>query len=93
MPVSGTTEETRAKTKWQIEVHPSKCVGSGSCIAMARQQFVFDDQRHSKALQEVIDPDAAVLNAALSCPVDAIRIVEIEGDRTKVLAGDVTFLV
>jgi ferredoxin len=54
---------------------------------MARQQFIFDGQRHSKALHEVIDPDPAVLNAALSCPVDAIRIVEIDGDRTKILAG------
>lgn len=86
MPVPG-TGEARVKTKWQIEVHPSKCIGSGSCIAMARQQFIFDGQRHSKALHEVIDPDPAVLNAALSCPVDAIRIVEIDGDRTKILAG------
>ena len=91
MPHQG-TEETRVKTKWQVEVHPSKCVGAGSCVVMARQQFSFDDQRQSKALHEVIDPDESVMNAALSCPVDAIRIVEIEGDQTRVLAGDVTFL-
>ena len=92
MPHQG-TEEAQVKTKWQIEVHPSKCIGSGSCVVMARKQFIFDDQRRSKALHEVIEPDEAVMNAALSCPVDAIRIVEIEGDRTRVLAGDATFLV
>jgi ferredoxin len=86
-------QETCVKAKWQIEVHPSSCIGSGSCIVMARQQFSFDEQRHSRALHEVIDPDNAVLNAALSCPVDAIRIVEIEGDQTRVLAGNATSLV
>ncbi len=54
---------------------------------MARHQFAFDGDRHSKPLHEVVDPDPAILNAALSCPVDAIRIVEIQGDRTKILAG------
>lgn len=92
MPHQG-TEETSVKTKWQIEVHPARCIGSGSCIVMARKQFEFDDERRSRALHDMIDPDEAVLNAALSCPVDAIRIIQIEGDQTKVLAGDVTFLV
>lgn len=81
------TGEARPKTKWQIEVDPSRCIGSGSCVAMARHQFIFDDRRRSTTLREDIDPDSAVLNAALSCPVDAIAIVEVEGDRTRRLAG------
>ena len=86
MPSPG-TDEAKVKTKWQIEVDPSRCIGAGSCISMARQYFMFDRERHSKARQEVIEPDPVVLNAALSCPVDAIKIVEIDGDRTKLLAG------
>lgn len=91
MQPSGTdkgTDETRPKTRWLIAVDASRCIGSGSCVAMARHQFVFDDRRRSEALCDAMEPDTTVLHAALSCPVDAIAIVEIDGDKTTRLAGD-----
>ncbi|WP_412539333.1 ferredoxin [Longispora sp. K20-0274] len=62
--------------QWQVSVDRFGCIGSGMCAASAAEFFELDTSGKSRALSEKIDPDDRVLDAAVSCPVEAIRLVD-----------------
>ena len=62
---------------WRVRVG-STCIGSGSCVGIAPGQFALGDDNRSHPLNAEIAPDEAVLDAAASCPVEAITIVDVE---------------
>ena len=62
--------------KWRVVVERAVCIGSGICAATASHRFALGADRHALPVQELVDPDAAVLDAARACPVEAIVIVE-----------------
>jgi ferredoxin len=60
--------------RWSVRVDRGVCIGSGMCVGAAPEEFAFDEQQRSRPLSESIDPDAAVRDAAASCPVEAISL-------------------
>ena len=62
---------------WRIEVRDT-CIASGSCTAIAPRHFVAGAGNRSTPIRSTVKPDEAVLDAALSCPMEAIVIVDAE---------------
>lgn len=64
--------------KWRVEVDRSVCIGSGMCVGGAPHDFTLDSGRKSYPVHEVTDSSEAIMDAAESCPVEAITIVDAE---------------
>ncbi|MFC4564161.1 ferredoxin [Nocardiopsis mangrovi] len=65
---------------WNVRVDGSMCIGSGMCVGAAPGHFAFDDDTGlSEAVAESVEPDDAVLDAAESCPVEAIMVLDRAG--------------
>ncbi|MET9393121.1 ferredoxin [Streptomyces sp. NPDC006624] len=64
-----------AERQWEVTVDQERCAGSGVCVAVAAGHFVVRD-RKSHALRPVTAPDDAVLDAAETCPMEAITVRE-----------------
>lgn len=66
---------------YTIRVDREKCQGIGACVGIAPE--VFDIDREGKAV--VINPggadDDTILEAAESCPLEAITLFDEEGER------------
>jgi ferredoxin len=62
-----------AGQQWQIEVDRSACMGSGVCVGVSSGHFILVDRRSSPKAGTVA-PDETVLDAAESCPVEAILV-------------------
>ncbi|MBF6126084.1 ferredoxin [Nocardia brasiliensis] len=60
--------------KWQITVDREQCLGSGMCVGMAPEHFTLVDGR-SSPIAETVAPDEFVVDAAESCPIEAIRVL------------------
>ncbi|MBU3062145.1 ferredoxin [Nocardia sp. NEAU-G5] len=59
--------------QWRVTVDKGTCIGSGVCTGTAAGRFSLVGER-SQPAAELIDPDEAVLDAAESCPVEAILV-------------------
>lgn len=77
--------------KYKIKVDRDLCIGAGSCVAVAPKAFELDAEGKAVILRkdgskssdtssyENIDStEEDLLNAAKSCPVNAIIIVEVD---------------
>ena len=71
---------------WKVTVNRDACLGSGICAATAPRHFRLDDGR-SRPIREDIEPDDAILDAADTCPAEAITVHDAAGRR---LAPDTT---
>ncbi|CAL9295010.1 MULTISPECIES: ferredoxin [unclassified Streptomyces] len=60
---------------WRIEVDRLVCAGTGLCLGTAHGRMRLDGGR-ARPVDEVIDPDDAVLDAAETCPMEAITVRE-----------------
>lgn len=58
---------------WVVDVDRQVCIGSGLCAALAPDHFQLSGGR-SAAVRRDADADEAVLDAADSCPVEAILV-------------------
>ena len=72
--------------RWKVTVNRDACLGSGVCAATAPHRFRLDDGK-SRPIQEDIEPDDIVLDAADTCPAEAITVHDAAGHR---LAPDTT---
>ena len=62
-----------SESQWRIDIDRHTCISSGMCAGVAPDHFELEgDGAH--ALAEVVDQDEAVIDAAESCPVEAIRV-------------------
>lgn len=68
-------------TTYRIEIDRSLCSGFGSCVKDAPAVFALDADGLATALVLETD-DEAVLDAAGSCPMGAITVLELEGARS-----------
>ncbi|MEU1685374.1 ferredoxin [Micromonospora sp. NPDC005707] len=66
--------------EWRLHVDPTRCIGSGICAGVAPGHFVLVDGL-SRPVAERIAADEAVLDAAESCPLEAIIVSEVDGLR------------
>ena len=65
----------------KLEIDRQRCIGVGNCVAIAPTVFKLDSE--NKAI--VLDPSSAdeqtVLEAAESCPENAITVEDDEGNQ------------
>lgn len=64
---------------YRIEIDRSLCSGYGTCIDLAPDLFELDDDLVAVATAEQTDARAA-LDAACSCPMGAITLVEVRAE-------------
>ncbi|MBW5482684.1 ferredoxin [Streptomyces bambusae] len=69
------TTETLERTRWQISVDQAACTGTGMCVHAAPAFFQLVEGK-AQALCASADADGRLLDAALNCPVEAIRLTE-----------------
>ena len=73
--------EVSSKNRVAIEVDRALCYGFGDCVDTVPAVFALDEE--DTAI--VLDPDAAslddIVEAAQNCPVDAIIIVDEDGQQ------------
>ena len=65
----------------RVKVNRDLCVGLGNCVALAPTVFEFDDENKAVVLDPSSVDDDALLDAAESCPYDAIIILDDEGNQ------------
>jgi len=63
-------------TRWVVAVDKNTCIGSAVCVGTAPGRFELDDRQRSSPVMAEISPDEAVRDAAASCPVEAISLVD-----------------
>jgi ferredoxin len=70
-----------SRNRIAIEVDRHLCYGFGDCVDTAPAVFALDDEDVSV----VIDPDGAplddIVEAAQNCPVDAIILIDEDGEQ------------
>ena len=62
--------------RWRITVDKNTCIGSAVCVGTAPNRFALDGAT-SSPINDEIEPDEAAIDAAESCPMEAIRVTEI----------------
>ncbi|MFI6331792.1 ferredoxin [Micromonospora chersina] len=67
-------------TEWRLHVDPTRCIGSGICAGVAPRHFVLVDGL-SRPVAELIAADESVLDAAESCPLEAIVVSDLDNLR------------
>lgn len=65
---------------WSIEIDANTCIGSGMCAGVAPDHFELVDG-YASAKEDRVEPADAVVDAAESCPVEAILVKDVETDR------------
>jgi ferredoxin len=60
---------------WKITVSPD-CIGSGVCAGTAPRHFALGPDGRSHPLASPVEPDEAVMDAAISCPMEAIAVAD-----------------
>lgn len=56
----------------KVIVDKVKCIGCGTCIAIAPKSFSLSDDGKAEVIEPVGDSPEAVADALESCPVEAI---------------------
>lgn len=67
-------EAKNDQNKYIVEIDREVCIGAASCVAIAANSFVLDQQNKVLILEGTWDSDEILLAAAQSCPVFAIKI-------------------
>jgi len=57
-----------------VQVDQDKCIGCGTCVAIAGKTFKFNDAGKAEVINEKGDDADTVKSAADSCPVQAISL-------------------
>ncbi|MEV4715453.1 ferredoxin [Micromonospora sp. NPDC049374] len=65
-------------TAWRIQVDAARCIGSGSCVGMAPAHFRMESGL-ATPVAAAVEPTEAVIDAAESCPVEAIAVRDDDG--------------
>jgi ferredoxin len=60
--------------RWKVTLDQRMCVSSGLCAATAGQWFEITAQG-TRTVQDELDPNDDVIDAAEGCPVSAISVV------------------
>ena len=63
-------------TRWLVAVDKGTCIGSAVCVGTAPGRFALDETQRTGPLGADIALDEAVRDAAASCPVEAISLVD-----------------
>ena len=58
----------------KIKVDEEKCIGCGTCVAVAPKSFKLNDDGKSEPVEPPGDDESTLEEAVESCPVDAISL-------------------
>jgi len=76
------TNSTRKIIK--IVVDKDSCIGAGTCVALADKAFVLNDDNVAEVLTTAMNhTDEELINAAKSCPTQAIKLLDANGKEVK----------
>ena len=64
----------------KIEVDRDLCIGAGPCVTFAGETFQLDETGKAYVLDKIGNTAEEILNAAMSCPVLAIKIYDESGN-------------
>lgn len=64
--------------KLKITVDREECIGDGACVNEAPETFELDDENKVVMKEGSTDPREYVVEAARSCPIDIITVVDKE---------------
>ena len=59
-----------------VTVDHDRCVGTGSCVAIAPGVFALDENRLAIVTDSAGEPLERILDAVDQCPVAAVRVIE-----------------
>jgi len=65
----------------EVRVDRELCIGAGNCVAAAPTVFRLDKSNKAVILKPESVDDDTLMNAAESCPVDAIIIEDDKGNQ------------
>jgi ferredoxin len=65
-----------SETRWKVEVDQEVCIGSAVCAGTVPNRFRLVGDK-AQPVDGEIEPDEDVLGAADSCPMEAIRVLEL----------------
>lgn len=57
-----------------ISIDQSRCIGAGNCVNIAPRAFQLDEERIAYLVDPSAEEDEALLDAARSCPTNAIYL-------------------
>jgi len=63
----------------KIEVDRDLCIGAGPCEVLASKTFKLDDEGKAVVINSNGNSDDEILDAAMSCPVLAIKLYDEDG--------------
>jgi ferredoxin len=66
--------------RWRISVDHGACIGSAVCAGTLPNRFKIVNDK-AEPVDAEIEPDEDVLDAAESCPMEAIRVTEVATGR------------
>lgn len=65
----------------KIRINLEKCLGCGTCAALAPNTFELNADNKSVVKNPTEDSEAAILDAAKACPTEAIEIEDDNGKK------------
>ncbi len=65
-------------THWTVEVDRTTCLGTGMCTSIAPGRFRLEGAT-SVPVSPSVEPDDAIIDAAESCPMEAILVRDADG--------------
>ena len=70
--------QTKQIGKYQVSVTREKCIGAGSCEAIAPNVFKLDEENIATVVSQDGNTDDEKLLAAQSCPTNAVVVIDTE---------------
>lgn len=66
---------------YSTKVNKELCTSVASCVAIAANTYELDEEGLAQVKKQNGDPDEVILEAAKSCPVNAILVYDQEGKK------------
>ncbi|MEO8287976.1 MAG: ferredoxin [Chloroflexota bacterium] len=63
-----------------VSIDQSRCIGAGNCVHIAPRAFQLDEENIAYLVDPASVDDETLLDAAKSCPTDAIYLDSQEGE-------------
>jgi ferredoxin len=76
MPNEDKPKTVRPPSAYRVEIVRRRCTGVGTCVERAPRTFDLDDDAVAYVRKSNGDEDARILDAAKSCPQDAILVFD-----------------
>ena len=71
---------TKKQKVGKIEVDRELCIGAGTCVVLAGKTFDLDNEGKIVIVDKNGNSDQDIIDAAMSCPVFAIKIYDENGN-------------